>query len=698
MPIQRNYVIEKRGSQWCLLTKDRSKTLGCHDSKEEALAQERAVEASKHSEYARNAWVDGDNAKAEKELKFALDTLKVQSLIPVGELVKIFAGFSQGLCDKFGMGSPGGTTDCISSMEGKVDDPGAFCASLHQWCTGSWPAEKKMAQDEESSDGDESENSQDGAECELPDGSMGVMKGGKCVPEEESPEEDAGNDAEEQDEKQAALIGKWANHGGPGSGHWGHAGREGERGGSAPGDSSGTDMDKIVQGAKLKDHVRGLKKWVEDYKVARHAGNVKLAKKLRDDIDKQMRKVGLWHMRSEIYGPDPDNPKNRGAYSLADQASQGSVPDIHRIDGVEIFAVGTHNGDVYTANDLDEIVAAAKEQGFTPPLKAGHDETPGKPAIGWIENVRRTGDKLFGDITHIPKDVYDTIKRRGYDRVSAEVYWNLKSSVGKTFRRALKAVALLGADVPAVATLTPLHKLFSGAEGEVHIYDQPHGGIEMAASDKEQLSALQQQLADLQKKIAGEGSGDDDTKEATVKQLSQMAEKVKILEKRLRESEETEHKYLGTVDELNRAQTRIEALEKERREEKIKDLTSEVKIPAFRPYIQAMLDVAMREETKVVKFTQAGKQEPEERTMQSVVRGLIEELNSHSRALFKEHSQRGHKLEGGDDIDIQDRQQVADAVDSRTAKYMSEHQGVSYTDALSAVLNGDPELKRAYLS
>lgn len=39
--------IRKQGSKYKLYTKDGSKVLGTHDTKEEALAQERAIMASK---------------------------------------------------------------------------------------------------------------------------------------------------------------------------------------------------------------------------------------------------------------------------------------------------------------------------------------------------------------------------------------------------------------------------------------------------------------------------------------------------------------------------------------------------------------------------------------------------------------------------------------------------------------------------
>lgn len=46
-PALRSCVIVRRDGHWCLLTRDRSRTLGCHDTYREAAAQEKAIEISK---------------------------------------------------------------------------------------------------------------------------------------------------------------------------------------------------------------------------------------------------------------------------------------------------------------------------------------------------------------------------------------------------------------------------------------------------------------------------------------------------------------------------------------------------------------------------------------------------------------------------------------------------------------------------
>jgi hypothetical protein len=131
----------------------------------------------------------------------------------------------------------------------------------------------------------------------------------------------------------------------------------------------------------------------------------------------------------------------------------------HEIRGVEIFRAGEWNGDVYSTADIDEMVRAADEVGYRVPVKVGHETPPGAPASGWVTNLRRVGDRLVADLVALPARVYEAIKQRAYDSVSVEIFWDLKRA-GRTFKRALKALALLGAETPAV-DLPPLSSFLS---------------------------------------------------------------------------------------------------------------------------------------------------------------------------------------------------------------------------------------------
>ena len=215
------------------------------------------------------------------------------------------------------------------------------------------------------------------------------------------------------------------------------------------------------------------------------------------------------------------------------------------IRGIEIFAVGTHNGDPYTEKDLDDMVTAFSELDFRPAIKVGHTkDQPGAPSYGWITGLKRVGEKLYADFESMHDSVVEAIRSKAYDRVSSEVYFNLKRGA-KTFRRALKAVALLGAEVPAVAGLTPLHKMEfaeSGFEG-VHACEQQLevpvealvaafservSGLIQLFNEKEQtemkeIKDLQAKVAELVAQIEALKKGDDKDKDTKIVTLSAQA-------------------------------------------------------------------------------------------------------------------------------------------------------------------------------
>jgi cation transport regulator ChaB/FtsZ-binding cell division protein ZapB len=131
----------------------------------------------------------------------------------------------------------------------------------------------------------------------------------------------------------------------------------------------------------------------------------------------------------------------------------------HSFDA-EIFSTGVWNGDKYTIDDLENMVENfnSLSGSIKPPVKLGHNKSKindGAPALGWVKGLRIAGNKLIASLTDVPSIVYEAIKKGLYKRISSEIYWNLKHS-GKTFKRVLSAVALLGADIPAVKDLEDL--------------------------------------------------------------------------------------------------------------------------------------------------------------------------------------------------------------------------------------------------
>ncbi|HEX9841902.1 MAG TPA: hypothetical protein VGC20_04090 [bacterium] len=135
----------------------------------------------------------------------------------------------------------------------------------------------------------------------------------------------------------------------------------------------------------------------------------------------------------------------------------------HSIDA-EIFSTGEWNGERFTRRDLHEIARNFQRlRGqLRPPLKFGHDEgqtllgqRDGDPALGWVERLWVRGDKLLARFAGVPGVVVEAIRAGRYRRVSAELYFHVRAG-GRRMGKALKAVALLGADLPAVTNLNDL--------------------------------------------------------------------------------------------------------------------------------------------------------------------------------------------------------------------------------------------------
>lgn len=140
------------------------------------------------------------------------------------------------------------------------------------------------------------------------------------------------------------------------------------------------------------------------------------------------------------------------------------------IQEMEIFRTGTHNGEPFEDQDLLQIVENfnALKNDIRPKLKITHDKNQrtlaGLASYGDIIDVyiRAATDgtkRLFATIINVPKKVADWIKERRFPERSIELYGKLKlgtSEDGKVYRNVLKAIALLGSEMPAVPGMEPI--------------------------------------------------------------------------------------------------------------------------------------------------------------------------------------------------------------------------------------------------
>lgn len=224
--------------------------------------------------------------------------------------------------------------------------------------------------------------------------------------------------------------------------------------------------------------------------------------------------------------------------------------------GAEIFDVGKWNGLDFSDDDLNSIAAAFDELSGVQkvPIKLGHNDkqpmTDGQPALGWVHRVYRQGSKLVADITDIPRQIYDAISKRLYRTVSVELLKSVEHK-GKGYPWVLDAVALLGADQPAVNTLDELGKLtarrlqydkaertycFETIKGKGEVSNMPTGKKEddVNAVTREEFSKVIEKLdtlgaenADLKSKLAAATKVNHD-REAEIKQEKLKAKREKI--------------------------------------------------------------------------------------------------------------------------------------------------------------------------
>ena len=403
------------------------------------------------------------------------------------------------------------------------------------------------------------------------------------------------------------------------------------------------------------------------------------------------------------------------------------------IKDVEIFAIGTHNGDKYAEADLDKMVAAFGELDYRPAIKIGHTkDKPGAPAYGWVENLRRAGGKLVADFTDMHDSVVDAVRKKLYDSVSAEIYFNLKRG-GKTFDRALKAVALLGAEVPAVANLVPLHKMEFAARGEFEkefasdgmkldvspqaLFDclsERMATIIESFSEKdvdmktkaEQLKELNEKLADVTARLAGLGSASDKDKDVQVKELSAKVTEISAQIKTLsetpdddasaRERNAAKAREEQAQKDLKAAQDQIAELQADGRRRSVAEKVTVLKVPAFRPITEAMYTYALThnaEKVKVYAKDKDGKDVSADKTLVDIADEFVTQINSQAAKLFKALVQTGNQeREEGFDAD-------ADAgieLHKRTKAWMRDKKEASYTAAMEAVLSSDAELAKRY--
>ena len=321
------------------------------------------------------------------------------------------------------------------------------------------------------------------------------------------------------------------------------------------------------------------------------------------------------------------------------------------IDDVEIFKSGVWNGDKYSDSDLDSLVMNFNKLSdkIKPPVKLGHSEDQdllkkeGLPAAGWVSKLKRIGNTVMATLSDVPKKIADLIKRRAYKRVSAEIYPEF-SSEGKRYKTVLRAVALLGGDIPAIESLADIQALYaSDKDAKWYIFTldnfKKEGG-DITMLTEQEIQDLQQkakQYDELKVELDGlkknydetsaelkklQENNDDEDKEELKKKKKELEDKVakqtqeiQVLTKKLSELEEKHSVHLAE-DKKREIDNFIATAKQEGRI-----------LPKSEPAIRTLMEKA--DNTKVIKFTEKdkdGKESIRELSQFELIKSIVEGL------------------------------------------------------------------------
>lgn len=379
-----------------------------------------------------------------------------------------------------------------------------------------------------------------------------------------------------------------------------------------------------------------------------------------------------WHLYSDdgkkLLGTFDDIANAVSQYE-AITASLSEHPQI--LTGVEVFRAGEHNGDPFTNSDLDAMVSAFQELDFSPAIKIGHKQN-GSEAYGYIENLRRDGDVLMADFTHLDDETKKKIKARRYSRVSAEIYFNFKRD-GKTYPFVLGAVALLGHEIPGVSKLKPLY-------------------VELATTESAKCYTLDFQTLEDKRGTAVPLKVEGGIMSETVEQLQAKLAKYEVDLAKV-SGYEAELKELKTFAQDNAVlRERINQLQDESTKRVAEGKANAVALPALREHFVTLYNVALTAKEKVKHYSVADKKAVDV-DLSAVLDEMVAYVNTKVSPLFKTFSLDDKKT-------VQDADNAVEAgkqLDALATAYATEKK-VDYATAFAAVSRENPQLVKVYSS
>ena len=154
----------------------------------------------------------------------------------------------------------------------------------------------------------------------------------------------------------------------------------------------------------------------------------------------------------------------------------------------EVFRTGKHtdsagNSREWTEQDLDRIAAGYNPESYESPVVIGHPSL-NAPAFGWVESLRRKGDKLLALFKQVAPEFSELVKQGRFKKISVALTPELE----------LRHIGFLGAAAPAIPGLKNVE--FSQGSEQVAVETLVESA-ESAAEVHSREETLQLQFADV---------------------------------------------------------------------------------------------------------------------------------------------------------------------------------------------------------
>jgi len=347
-------------------------------------------------------------------------------------------------------------------------------------------------------------------------------------------------------------------------------------------------------------------------------------------------------------------------------------------DWVEIFEGGRQTDNAgrckyYSDEELDRMVNSYNPQKDEIPIVIGHPSyepqrkypEEGKPAFGWVENLKREGKKVLAKFKEVPEE---------FERVVRQGFWK-KRSVSLRPDGTIKHVGFLGASHPAVKGLSDIK--FNEEKNDLIYYFSENGGNDMAANvNLAEVDLKEKEIQDLKNTLAG-----------LIDQQKEKDKEINELKTQAVSSEFAE-KARQREEELANLKAEIEKMSKEKREKDYSDFCEQdlgdQLTPADRSFVIDLFDIC--HDTGDYNFSEGGKKDAVEKCKDFLKRNLKEhklfsEVATKKRVASGNSTKKNSRYSNYNNVN-QEQLELHEK-----AKEYAENNNVSYEVAVEKVRN-----------